>query len=85
MEKFITKSSEIIKGRTASGEDKNQYCVLAQEDLDGRLTAAVITPSISDGYGSLRSAPVSEVIGRNVPSVTIVPPFAFRPRSTALL
>ena len=52
-EKAITKASEIIKGRTASGEYKSQYCVLAQEDLDGRLTAAVITPSKSDGIRQL--------------------------------
>jgi len=44
---------EIIKGRTAAGEYENQYCVLAQEDLDGRLTAAVITPSKSDGIRQL--------------------------------
>jgi general stress protein 26 len=53
MEQFITKASEIIKGRTASGEYKNQYCVLAQEDTDGRLTAAVITPSKADGIRQL--------------------------------
>jgi len=48
-EKAIKRASEIIGGRTASGEYKNQYCVLAQEDLDGRLTAAVITASKADG------------------------------------
>ena len=52
-EKFITKASEIIRGRTASGEYKDQYCVLAQEDTDGRLTAAVITPSTADGIRQL--------------------------------
>ena len=52
MEK-LQKASEIIKARTASGEYKNQYCVLAQEDLDGRLTAAVITPSKADGIRQL--------------------------------
>ena len=52
-EKFIAKASEIIRERTASGEYKNQYCVLAQEDLDGHLTAAVITPSKSDGIRQL--------------------------------
>jgi general stress protein 26 len=49
MDKAIEKASEIISSRTASGTYQNQYCVLAQEDLDGRLTAAVITPSKSDG------------------------------------
>jgi len=49
MEKAILKASEIISERTASGAYKNQYCVLAQEDLDGRLTAAVITASKADG------------------------------------
>lgn len=49
MEKVITRASEIIKERTAVGTDKNKYCVLAQEDLDGRLTAAVITASKADG------------------------------------
>ena len=49
MENVITKASELIKERTASGTYKNQYCVLAQEDLDGRLTAAVITAAKSDG------------------------------------
>jgi len=49
MEKAIVKASEIIRERTASGTYKNQYCVLAQEDLDGRLTAAVITASRADG------------------------------------
>ena len=56
MEKFIAKASEIIKERTASGgysENKNQYCVLAQEDMYGRMTAAVITPSKSDGIRQL--------------------------------
>jgi general stress protein 26 len=49
----LNKAIEIIKERTASGDYKNQYCVLAQEDLDGRLTAAVITPSKSDGIRQL--------------------------------
>lgn len=49
MENVIEKASEIISGRTASGTYKNQYCVLAQEDLDGRITAAVITASRADG------------------------------------
>ena len=53
MEKAITKASEIINTRTASGTYKNQYCVLAQEDLDGRLTAAVITASRADGIKSV--------------------------------
>ena len=50
MEKAIEKASEIIRGRTAFGTyNKNQYCILAQEDLDGRLTASVITPAKADG------------------------------------
>ena len=49
MEDAIIKAGEIIKKRTASGTYNNQYCVLAQEDLDGHLTAAVITPAKSDG------------------------------------
>ena len=53
MENAIAKASEIIKGRTVSGEYKNQFCVLAQEDLDGRITAAVITASKSDGIRQL--------------------------------
>jgi len=47
--KAIEKASEIIKERTASGTYNNQFCVLAQEDLDGRITAAVITASNADG------------------------------------
>ncbi|MCL2052374.1 MAG: pyridoxamine 5'-phosphate oxidase family protein [Lachnospiraceae bacterium] len=49
----LNKAIEIIKARTAAGEYKNQYCVLAQEDLDGCLTAAVITPSKADGMNQL--------------------------------
>ncbi len=49
MQNAIEKASEIIRGRTASGTYNNQYCVLAQEDLDGRLTVAVITAAKSDG------------------------------------
>ncbi|MCL2047238.1 MAG: pyridoxamine 5'-phosphate oxidase family protein [Defluviitaleaceae bacterium] len=49
----LKKASEIIQSRTASGEYKNQHCVLAQEDLDGRVTAAVITPSRANGIGQL--------------------------------
>ena len=49
MENAITKASELIRERTASGTYKNQYCVLAQEDLDGHITAAVITAAKSDG------------------------------------
>ena len=49
MENAIEKASNIIRERTAAGVYQNQYCVLAQEDLDGRLTAAVITASKSDG------------------------------------
>ena len=49
MEKAIMKASQIIGERTASGASAHKYCVLAQEDLDGRLTAAVITPSKADG------------------------------------
>jgi len=53
MENAIVKASEIINQRTASGTYNNQYCVLAQEDLDGRLTAAVITASKADGIKSV--------------------------------
>lgn len=49
MKEAIVKASEIIRERTASGTYKNQYCVLAQEDLDGRLTAAVITAASANG------------------------------------
>ena len=50
MEKAIDKASEIIRGRTAFGTyNSNQYCTLAQEDLDGRLTASVITPARAEG------------------------------------
>ena len=49
MDEIIAKAKEIINGRTASGAYTNQYCVLAQEDLDGRLTAAVITASKAVG------------------------------------
>ena len=49
MEKVIEKASEIISKRTASGNCESQYCVLAQEDLDGRITAAVITAAKADG------------------------------------
>ena len=49
MDKTIKKAGQIISARTASGAYNNQYCVLAQQDLDGRLTAAVITASRSDG------------------------------------
>ena len=53
MDNVIKKASEIISERAASGSYKNQYCVLAQEDLDGRLTAAVITASKTDGIRSV--------------------------------
>ena len=49
----VEKAIQIIRERTASGEYKNQYCVLLQEDMDGRLTAAVITPSKADGISHL--------------------------------
>jgi len=53
MENAIVKASEIIHARTAFGTYNNQYCVLAQEDLDGRITAAVITASKADGIKSV--------------------------------
>ena len=53
MENVIAKASEIINKRTASGTYKNQFCVLAQEDLDGRITAAVITASKAEGIKSV--------------------------------
>jgi len=49
MENAIEKASKIINERTAFGTYNNQYCVLAQEDLDGQITAAVITASKTDG------------------------------------
>lgn len=49
METAINKASEIIRSRTAFGEYNNQFCVLAQENLDGRLTASAITPAKADG------------------------------------
>jgi len=45
----IDKASEIIRSRSAYGDYEDAYCVLAQEDLDGRLTAAVITAASADG------------------------------------
>ena len=53
MENAIEKASKIISENTASGKYENQYCVLAQEDFDGRLTAAVITASRADGIKQL--------------------------------
>ena len=53
MEDAMTKANEIVKKRSAAGEYKEQYCVLAQEDLDGRITAAVITASKSEGIKQL--------------------------------
>ena len=53
MKDAIEKASEIIRGRSAAsptfGENNDHYCVLAQEDVDGLLTASVITASKSDG------------------------------------
>lgn len=49
MENVIAKASKFISERTASSTYQNPYCVLAQEDLDGRLTAAVITAAKADG------------------------------------
>jgi general stress protein 26 len=49
MENAMKKAIEITRGRTFSGTDSRQYCVLAQEDLDGRITAAVITAAKADG------------------------------------
>jgi general stress protein 26 len=38
------------EGKTTEFETyNNQYCILAQEDTDGLLTASVITPAKSDG------------------------------------
>jgi len=53
MENAIEKASKIISENTASGKYENQYCVLAQEDFDGRITAAVITASRADGIRQL--------------------------------
>jgi len=49
MNNSIEKAGEIIRERTAFGKYENQYCVLAQEDIDGLLTASVVTPAKSDG------------------------------------
>ena len=49
MKNAIEKAGDIIRERATFGTYNNQYCVLAQEDLDGRLTASVITPSKSEG------------------------------------
>ena len=45
-----------------SGARQNPYCVLAQEDLDGRITATGITFSISD---SIRQIAFYSGIGSN--------------------
>jgi len=45
----IERAGEIIQERTVSGVYDNQYCVLAQEDTDGLLTASVITPAKAEG------------------------------------
>ncbi|MCL2402345.1 MAG: pyridoxamine 5'-phosphate oxidase family protein [Oscillospiraceae bacterium] len=49
MKNAIEKASDIIRERATFGTYNNQYCVLAQEDMDGQLTAAVITPAKSEG------------------------------------
>jgi len=49
MKTAIEKAGEIIRERTAFETYSNQYCVLAQEETDGRLTASVVTPAKSDG------------------------------------
>ncbi|MCL2003485.1 MAG: pyridoxamine 5'-phosphate oxidase family protein [Oscillospiraceae bacterium] len=49
MESIIKKAGEIIEGRAAHKGYNGQYCVLTQEDLDGRLTASVVTPSKAEG------------------------------------
>ncbi len=48
MSNAIQRASEIIRQHTAS-EGNSKYCILSQENTDGRLTAAVITPSKADG------------------------------------
>jgi len=45
----IEKAAEIIQGRTAHKGYNGEYCVLAQEDLDGRLTASVVTAARAEG------------------------------------
>jgi len=50
MSNAIEKAAEIIRGRTAFGTyEDNKYCVLAQEDIDGGLTASVLTPAKAEG------------------------------------
>ena len=49
MERAMEKAAEIIRERAANGTYADQYCVLAQEDMDGRLTASVITPAKAEG------------------------------------
>jgi len=53
MKNAIEKAGEIIRNRSAFsptvGVNNDHYCVLAQEDVDGMLTASVITASKSDG------------------------------------
>ena len=49
MSNAIEKAAEIIRGRTAFGTYNGQYCILAQEDIDGMLTASVLTPSRAEG------------------------------------
>ena len=49
MEKVIEKAAAIIRTCSAFGAYDNQYCVLAQEDNDGRLTASAITPAKTEG------------------------------------
>ena len=49
MQQIIDKAAQIIRTRCANGNYAGQYCVVAQEELDGRLTASVITPAKAEG------------------------------------
>jgi len=53
MSEIVKKASDIIQARSANGGFDNQYCTIIQEDLDGKLTASVITASKADGIKSV--------------------------------
>ncbi len=46
---MIRKAGEIIANNTSNGTYKNDFCILALTDSDGRPTASAITPSKSSG------------------------------------
>jgi general stress protein 26 len=56
MPAIIEKAAAIIKSRTGKDNYDAQtgmHCVMAQEDLDGRIAASVITASHSDGISKV--------------------------------